>query len=163
MLNKTTMNNSLLMLTCLAASFALTGCRSMSGRNMFGFRTQPSAAALAGSGPTTTYPAPPSDSATPEAIASIAGGTGAPNTGPVTKPTTTAQVAGIDVSPSYATPASNSQPTNMAAAQANGIYNGANPAATDKADATDWPRIVLQNTYGFISRIRTYDAIKQRA
>ena len=42
------------------------------------------------------------------------------------------------------------------------ILPGLEPGS-DKADATDWPRIVLQNTYGFISRIRTYDAIKQRA
>ena len=42
------------------------------------------------------------------------------------------------------------------------ILPGIEPGS-DKADATDWPRIVLQNTYGFISRIRTYDAIKQRA
>ena len=42
------------------------------------------------------------------------------------------------------------------------ILPGVEPGS-DKADATDWPRIVLQNTYVFISRIRTYDAIKQRA
>lgn len=123
MLNKTTMNKTLLMMVCVAMSCALPGCRSMPGRNMFGFRSQPSAEALAGNGPTTTYPAPPSDSATPEAIASIAGGTAAPSKGPVTKTATNAQVAGVDISPGYATPTSNVQPTNMAAAQANGIYS----------------------------------------
>ncbi len=98
---------------------------------MFGMRGEPSAEALAGSGPTTTYPAPPSASATPQAIASIAGGTAAPNTSPARlqgSGSPTAQVGGFDVSPGYATPASSVSPTNMAAAQANGIYSGANSA-----------------------------------
>jgi hypothetical protein len=134
MLNKTAMSKSLLMLACIAVSFVLTGCRSMPGRNMFGMRTQPSAAALAGSGPTTTYPAPPSESATPEAIASIAGGTAVPEQGPETQRATTAQVAGIDVTPGYATPASSASATNMGAAQANGIYAGGGSEA-DKSVA----------------------------
>ncbi len=45
--------------------------------------------------------------------------------GPVTKPATTAQVAGFDISPGYATPASGTSQPNMSAAQANGIYKGA--------------------------------------
>jgi hypothetical protein len=134
MLNKTAMNKSLLMLACISTSFVLTGCRSMPGRNMFGMRTQPSAAALAGSGPTTTYPAPPSESATPEAIASVAGGTAEPEQSPETQRATTAQVAGIDVTPGYAAPASSSSATNMGAAQANGIYAGGRSEA-DKSVA----------------------------
>ena len=64
----------------LSASAALvllsTGCRSSMPRmNLFSFGSRPSAEDLAGSGPTTTYPAPPSASATPNAIASVAGGT----------------------------------------------------------------------------------------
>lgn len=95
---------------------------------MFGLRGKPSAEALAGSGPTTTYPAPPSATATPQAIASIAGGTAEPTT-PAAKPESrTAQVAGFDVSPGYATPAANPTPTNMAAAKANGIYSGTKSA-----------------------------------
>lgn len=62
---------------CVIATLPATGCRS--GRpswNMFS-RGEPSAEVLAGSGPTTTYPSPPSSRAAPEAIASIAGGTSA--------------------------------------------------------------------------------------
>lgn len=56
-----------------------SGCRS-GGLNLFASKG-PSAEALAGTGPTTTYPAPPSASATPQAIASIAGGTTGPTAG----------------------------------------------------------------------------------
>lgn len=62
---------------CVIATLPATGCRS--GRpswNLFS-RGEPSAEVLAGSGPTTTYPSPPSSRAAPEAIASIAGGTSA--------------------------------------------------------------------------------------
>ncbi len=60
---------------CVIATLPATGCRSGgSSWNMFS-RSEPSAEVLAGSGPTTTYPSPPSTRATPEAIASIAGGT----------------------------------------------------------------------------------------
>lgn len=126
MLNKNTTRGCVLLTTC-AAALIFTGCRSMPGARMFGMRGEPSAAALAGSGPTTTYPAPPSASATPEAIASIAGGTATPSTLPAKlqgSGSRTAQVAGFGVSPGYATPASKVSTTNMAAAQANGIYSG---------------------------------------
>ena len=126
MLNRNTKRGCVLLTTCAAALIS-TGCRSMPGANMFGWRGEPSAEALAGSGPTTTYPAPPSASATPEAIASIAGGTSAPSTSSG-RGSGTAQVAGFDVSPGYATPASNVSSTNMAAAQANGIYSGTKSA-----------------------------------
>ena len=55
------------------AIIPMAGCRS-GGMNLFA-RKGPSAEALAGTGPTTTYPVPPSASATPTAIASTAGGT----------------------------------------------------------------------------------------
>ena len=111
-----------------------SGCRSMPGMrglNMFARNKEPSAELLAGTGPSTTYPAPPSSSATPQAIASIAGGTQVPSqTGtPTTIPTNpmnpsgTMQVAGVDISPGYASPT-----TNYAAAQANGVYS--QPAST---------------------------------
>ncbi|MCC9658558.1 hypothetical protein [Rhodopirellula halodulae] len=61
---------------CVTASIASTGCRS--GRpslNLFSMRGEPSAEMLAGTGPTATYPKPPSANATPNAIASVAGGT----------------------------------------------------------------------------------------
>ncbi|MGI9471827.1 MAG: hypothetical protein ACR2NZ_09865 [Rubripirellula sp.] len=130
------------MTTCALAAMLSTGCRSMSGKSMFSMRGEPSAEVLAGSGPTTTYPVPPSESATPEAIASIAGGTSSPVTAPqtatasMTSPLSgkTAQVAGVDISPGYATPANNvAQAPNMAAAQANGIYGG---SATQSAGFT---------------------------
>jgi hypothetical protein len=130
------------------------GCRAgkSSGSNLFGFNSEPSPEALAGSGPSTTYPAPPSDSATPEAIASIAGGTIAPSTSPAkspgVNPTTSPTSAGTRVAnaagvPSYVTPgastsSANSQTANvpsgsvrgpnMAAAQSNGFYSKTKPA-----------------------------------
>lgn len=62
---------------CVIATLPAAGCRSgRSSWNMFS-RSEPSAEVLAGSGPTTTYPAPPSSRDRPEAIASIAGGTAA--------------------------------------------------------------------------------------
>ena len=121
-----------------------TGCRSgMSRMNLFGARSEPSAELLAGSGPTTTYPSPPSESATPQAIASIAAGTSGSKNDPITSPASggsseTAQVAGLDIDPGYVAPASSSDPvTNMAAAQANGIFTGKTPnnyaSATSKS------------------------------
>ncbi|QDT12301.1 hypothetical protein [Planctomycetes bacterium K23_9] len=105
-----------------------TGCRSgKSSANLFGFNSEPSAEALAGSGPTTTYPAPPSASATPEAIASIAGGTAQPSTKPVTAGVPDTKIASAVSAPSYVTPASSSG-ANMSAAQANGIYGKTQPA-----------------------------------
>jgi hypothetical protein len=142
MLNKNKTHRWLLALLCVAALTATSGCRSMPGRNMFGIRSGPSAEALAGNGPTSTYPAPPSASATPEAIASIAGGTGGPSNskgspagGPETKSATTAQVAGFDISPGYATPASGAGQPNMSAAQANGIYNNGASGGSGKSVA----------------------------
>lgn len=84
---------------------------------MFGMRSEPSAEALAGSGPTTTYPPPPSASATPESIASIAGGTAVPVTPGVPTVDPGQPAGGFNVSPGF--PAS--PQTNMAAAQANGF------------------------------------------
>ncbi|TWT74901.1 hypothetical protein [Allorhodopirellula solitaria] len=60
---------------CVIATLPATGCRTgKSSWNLFS-RSEPSAEVLAGSGPTTTYPSPPSAHATPEAIASVAAGT----------------------------------------------------------------------------------------
>ncbi|WP_149752708.1 hypothetical protein [Rubripirellula obstinata] len=122
------------MLTAVTITTLLwCGCRSVPGLNRFVRSSEPSADVLAGTGPSATYPAPPSVSATPQAIASIAGGTKAPSAGSVPSiggPSNsvpsmgpnpspkTAQVAGVDVSPGYATPA-----TNYAAANANGVYS----------------------------------------
>ena len=121
-----------ILLTAAAVSTLLWGgCRSVPGLNRFVRSSEPSADVLAGTGPSATYPAPPSASATPQAIASVAGGTKAPATATspgnipaISRPSIgppsyqqNAQVAGIDVSTGYATPA-----TNYAAANANGVY-----------------------------------------
>ena len=140
MLNKNTTFRCLLLFSCVAVAIASTGCRSMPGRNLFGFRSQPSPETLAGSGPSSTYPIPPSATATPEAIASVAGGTAptktvATQSSPPTQPTTE-QVAGFDVSSGFASPASNTGPTNMAAAQANGIFSGSPTNGSDPAVAS---------------------------
>ena len=126
-----------LLLTAIATSTLMWGgCRSVPGLKRFARSSEPSADVLAGTGPSATYPAPPSVAATPQAIASVAGGTASPKTasiamvgGPgshsMTSPTTSpqnAQVAGIDVSPGYATPA-----TNYAAANANGVHKKTSP------------------------------------
>ncbi len=131
MLNRNTKQTFILAALFASSALVLSGCRSMPGAGMFGMRSEPSAEALAGNGPTVTYPAPPSATATPEAIASVAGGTATskPKISSTPSKPTTAQVAGFDVSPGYAT-----QATNMAAAQANGIDSGSNltkPATFD--------------------------------
>jgi hypothetical protein len=150
MLNKTTTLPILLTSALVSFVLASTGCRSTPYRNPFAFRTQPSAETLAGNGPTATYPAPPSASATPEAIASVAGGTAAPTQRPVTPSQPKDELAGIDISPGYATPASSpaANPTNLAAAQANGIFH-------DKANATTENPVTPASGYAFGSKALT--------
>lgn len=113
---------------CIATALvSLTGCRSsmpplpklgIPKLGMFGFKREPSPEALAGVGPTTTYPMSPSAAITPEAIASTAARTAAPSG---MKPQT-ASVAGLTPSlPAQGTAAT--QPgVNSAAAGANGFY-----------------------------------------
>ena len=102
----------------------------MPGMKLFGFQSEPSAEALAGEGPTTTYPVPPGNTGTPDAIASIAGGTGSqsmaginPGVQPITSPNAGMRAANTQNVPSYVT---NAVP-NMAAAKANGVYGGTKP------------------------------------
>jgi hypothetical protein len=58
---------------CLSAAVASGGCRSSTpGWNSFGWKKEPSPDAIAGVGPTTTYPLSPSATATPNAINSVA-------------------------------------------------------------------------------------------
>jgi len=103
--------------SCTLAGMISSGC-SMSGRNLLTLKKKnPPAEVLAESGPTSSFPVPPSSQATPTAIASVAGGTAAPATGsPLASPQPT-QVAGLSASPGYSASA-----PNLAAAQANGIY-----------------------------------------
>lgn len=66
---------------CAVAAASVMGCRGGSPRlNLFSWKSEPSADVIAGTGPTTTYPPPPSATATPNAIESIAAGVEPPNT-----------------------------------------------------------------------------------
>lgn len=120
---KNTKRKIVLITSCAFAGITAPGC-TLSGRNLFSLKKkQPSAEVLAGSGPTSTFPAPPSSTATPEAIASVAGGTAASATDTApsspTPGTQPANYAGLSASPGYTASPS---PPNLAAAQANGIY-----------------------------------------
>lgn len=120
---------------CTTTTVLFTGCRAMPGAGLFAARG-PSAEALAGTGPSTTYPVPPSHTATPEAIASIAGGTATPSARSVPE-SETSQVAGIEISPGYALPAgADPSGVNMAAAEANGAYSLSGTAAAPTFAAT---------------------------
>ena len=79
----------------------------MPGAKLFAFYSEPSPEVLAGNGPTMTYPKSPSSGATPEAIASVAGGIPVSPGEAVSNPTV--QVSGIE------------RPGNQGAAQANGF------------------------------------------
>ncbi|XZE54617.1 hypothetical protein SH139x_000590 [Planctomycetaceae bacterium SH139] len=71
----------LMLAGCAIAVASSTGCKTGSplpGASLFGWNKTPSAEMLAGQGPSTTYPAPPSSQLNPTAIASTAAGTGAP-------------------------------------------------------------------------------------
>lgn len=117
---------------CVAVALvSMTGCRSSTPKfNMFGFKREPSADALAGVGPTTTYPVSPSTGVSPEAIASAAAGTAAPSgLKPQTSniaavPPDSGQLAGASLAGTSA--------TNSAAAAANGFYgtNDTNTSVT---------------------------------
>lgn len=104
-----------LVAAAIGGGIVSAGCRSGSGMNLFA-RKGPSAEALAGTGPSTTYPAPPSGSATPQAIASIAGGTssGNPNSTPSMMP-------GVSPGSLPGMSPGSSLGTSYAAAAANGI------------------------------------------
>lgn len=144
---------------CTLAAVTAGGCRSsMPGLNMFGSNREPSAETLAGTGPTTTYPVPPSANAKPQAIDSIAADVSGPKaseSGPTTgtkaASPSAAQVAGMnfgggdvdmgataDIAASAGIGASaaaatsqKSSAANLAAAQANGFNPGgvATPAS----------------------------------
>lgn len=121
----------LLIATCAAAMGASTGCRSaMPKWSLFGSRNTPSAEMLAGEGPTITYPTPPSESASPTAIASVAGGTAEPSA-PQTRlaaARSTAPAMGFDVG---AKTIANTNPApSMAAAGANGFQLASSKSTT---------------------------------
>ncbi len=148
MLSKLAKHHRVVVAALVSSSCLSLGCRSsFRPLSMFARRSEPSAEALAGTGPTQTYPAPPSATTRPEAIASVAGGTAGSKNNPMT-PGTTTKIASTtnsstpdisskslasapqtqpfnlsdgkvaDVKPGYTTPVSG----NMSAAQANGFY-----------------------------------------
>lgn len=135
MQKRTKLQQHLLVVTCAATVGAAAGCRSaMPKWNLFGSRHTPSAETLAGQGPTTTFPTPPSESASPMAIASVAGGTAAPS---VESRVATAggnqPITGFDT-------AANRNPaaapkTNLSAAAANGFALASGKAANSAAAA----------------------------
>ena len=106
--------------TCTLAGMVSSGC-SMSGRNLLTLRKKdPPAEVLAESGPTSSFPVPPSSQVTPNAIASVAAGTAAT----ATSTSQPGQLPGLSASPGYTASPSPTAP-NFAAAQANGIYGNA--------------------------------------
>ena len=106
--------------TCTLAGMVSSGC-SMSGRNLLTLQKKdPPAEVLAESGPTSSFPVPPSSQVTPNAIASVAAGTA----GPGTSASQSAQLSGLSASPGYTASSSPTAP-NLAAAKANGIYGNA--------------------------------------
>lgn len=118
---KNTKRTVLVVITCTLAGMVSSGC-SMSGRNLLTLKKKdPPAEVLAKSGPTSSFPVPPSSQATPNAIASVAGGTAAPAPTTPLPSAQPAQLAGLSASPGYSASPSPTAP-NLAAAQANGIY-----------------------------------------
>lgn len=119
----------------VAATVLMTGCKSgmpplpkMPKFGMMGFKREPSPEALAGVGPTTTYPLSPSSGVTPEAIASTAGGTAAPSG---IKPQTS-NIAGTSAPGAGSAPAG----VNNAAAAANGFYGASGRPGSAGTPAT---------------------------
>lgn len=81
MLNHQSKRARITAIGCAVAAASVMGCRGGSPRlNLFSWNSEPSADVIAGTGPTTTYPPPPSAIATPSAIESIAAGVEPPNT-----------------------------------------------------------------------------------
>lgn len=123
------LSQQLLVAGCAGMLLASTGCRSaMPNWNMLSWRSTPSAETLAGDGPSTTYPAPPGENATPDAIASIAGGTaGSP---------VSAKIASSNTDPSAPVTGFDATGANPAAAQANGFSLASNRSTESKIPAS---------------------------
>ncbi len=82
MLTKLRFRKGHLVALCAVAAVMSTGCKSgprMPGMNMFAWGSKPSPETLAGTGPSATYPVPPSVGATPSTIDSVAAGIQAPS------------------------------------------------------------------------------------
>jgi len=110
------------LVACLLTTLPAMGCRSgKPGWSMFGRSGEPSAATLAGSGPTSTYPVPPSSRARPESIASIAGGT-APSGGTALGSASVPSQTGAPTSPSG--PPAGANPYALAGNRGNSFDSG---------------------------------------
>ncbi|QEF97090.1 hypothetical protein Mal15_11250 [Stieleria maiorica] len=144
MQKRTELKRQLLIAGCAGVMITFTGCRSaMPKWNMFSWRSAPSAETLAGNGPTITYPAPPGEAATPEAIASVAAGTsGSPTPDAVVaaRQSPNAPVTGFDATVAAANRSTPS--TNLAAAQANGF----NVTSAAPASATPGKTVAANNS-----------------
>ncbi len=117
---RNTKRTILVVTTCTLAGMVSSGC-SMSGRNLLTLQKKdPPAEVLAESGPTSSFPVPPSSQVSPNAIASVAGGTASP----ATNASQPEQFSGLSASPGY-TASPPPTASNLAAAQANGIYGNA--------------------------------------
>jgi hypothetical protein len=109
-------------LTLLVTGFLFTGCRSFPGSSLLGWNKDPSPEVLANAGPAVTYPAPPNANATPQSIASVAGGTNLPDLEIDDGDLITPQFTNTGSDTSFQHVASNdSTVTNLAAARANGF------------------------------------------
>ena len=125
----------------VVTAVAMTGCRSVGGWKLFAHRD---AGSTLSSGPSTNYPMPPSAAATPEAIASIAGGTASP--GGLGGPSDAAIAGNGSSAPpvSYAAAAANGFPSRAASF---GKQNfGTNQLASSTTRASDNPLDVSAGT-----------------
>ncbi|MEL7337966.1 MAG: hypothetical protein AAFN70_17350, partial [Planctomycetota bacterium] len=147
-------------LAITAAPLLMTGCSatrgvSMASMNPFSWNREPSAETLAGSGPTKTYgmPTSPSQQATPQAIDSIAAGTG--SDAGFTVSDGTASSPGANASP-YGRVAAAGYGTQPYGADATGnSTNAPYNAATYSAPPVANPNLAA-NANGYAAQASTY-------
>lgn len=112
MLNHQSKRARITAIGCAVAAASVMGCRGGSPRlNLFSWNSEPSADVIAGTGPTTTYPPPPSATATPNAIESIAAGVEPPKTALAAGPGAAAAAAKANPADVAAGPTGNPGPT----------------------------------------------------
>ncbi len=136
MQKRTKLKQQLLIATCAAAIGTSAGCRATPKWNLLGNRSTPSAETLAGKGPTGTFPPPPSETASPTAIASVAGGTAEPSPDTRLAAAGTKPVTGFDTAARKS--AAKGPSSNLSAAAANG-FNLASGKSASSASAAQLP------------------------
>ncbi|MDB4331884.1 hypothetical protein OAA27_02325 [bacterium] len=144
MLNQYLKRNLIVSLTLSMIPVFLTGCSSIPGAGFFNWRGEPSPESLASAGPEVTYPAPPSANSTPEAIASIAGGTSIPDLDIDEGEPMTQQFAGGGGTPDYAT-----QTANLGAARANGYQTASSVSPTAAPASNGQMDTAMPKSYTF--------------